>query len=158
MPSDVAASPGRVVVGVDPSRNAARAAEIVARFAVIVGVDVVLVHGRGLLEARTAGVPDWLGELAAGVRAGIDGSPAGRRTRITTQVVEGAPAEALLRMAAEPGTSAVVVGRTGAGSAVQRALGSTSAEVVARCPVPVVVIPEAPRPPPQTRFVPASSG
>lgn len=133
---------GRVVVGVDGSRNATRAAEAVARFAAIVGVDVVLVHARGLLERRAGTSPTWLPALVDGVRGILDDSPLGRRVAVSSEVVDGSPAEVLLRRADERGTSAVVVGRTGTGSAVDRALGSTSAEVVARSPVPVVVIPE----------------
>lgn|GEM_PF-740275 len=131
----------RIVVGVDGSSHARHAVESVTRFAAVIGVDVLLVHGRGLLEAAEGASPAWFEELLSHAREVLPDTAAGRATRVTVVSADGAPADVLLRFAASEPTVAVVVGRSGAGAAVERALGSTSAEVAARSLVPVVVVP-----------------
>ncbi len=145
-------------MGVDGSTHARLAVELVVRFAAVVGADIVLLHGRGLLEGAEGGSPEWLGELARHARGALPDTAGGHATRVTVESVDGAPAEVLLRAAASDRTAAVVVGRSGSGAAVERALGSTSAEVAARSPVPVLVVPPAGANGVRGRDVPATTG
>ncbi|HVU92886.1 MAG TPA: universal stress protein [Jatrophihabitans sp.] len=61
------------------------------------------------------------------------------RSLVRPLAIEGHPAGVLLEVAA--GADLVVVGSRGAGPVAGRVLGSTSQELVHRCPVPLVVVP-----------------
>ena len=58
-------------------------------------------------------------------------------------VVDGAPADALLQVAADVDAAMIVVGRRGLGGFTRLLLGSVSYRVIQQSPIPVVVIPPA---------------
>jgi len=133
-----------IVLGVDGSENAARAAEWTAELAGALAAEVVAVHAGGLLahlapdvtvptathqeELRDAFEDKWCSPLrASGVRD---------RARLE----EGPPTAVLLGVADEEHADLVVLGTRGLGGAGGLLLGSTSHHVVqlSRCPVAVV--------------------
>lgn len=136
--------PRLIVVGMDGSAPSRRALAWATELAGTLGAEVVVGHALGLLELRPAGsghateadrraaavtrLDEWCGPLRA---AGVP-----HRVR----VVDGSPAPALLALAAEVRADLIVVGPRGEDA--HRELGSTSHELVARSPVPVVVVPE----------------
>lgn len=124
----------RVVVGVDGSSGSRAALDWAVGLAGPFGAEVVVVHGRGLLEDadHAPEVPGWLDSLLAGVPPEMP---------LSLRVIDGPPADALLRGAAACDADLIVVGRRGAGSPFELTLGSTSREVSSRASVPVLVVP-----------------
>jgi nucleotide-binding universal stress UspA family protein len=134
MTDEIATARGPVVVGVDGSPNAARALAMAARLATAMDLEVVAVHAVGLIEgARRDEVADevqsWCADLAT----------AAIRHRV--EVLDGHPADVLLRVAAAEGASFVVVGSRGLGGHGELLLGSTSHQAVHHACCPVVVVP-----------------
>lgn len=139
-----AGPPRRVVLGVDGSEVAARAARWLAGFAGPTGAEVLAVHAVGLLsvidgEVRPSDqVRGRLGELVAGdwcrplVDAGVDVRPV---------LEDGPPSLVLLRVAEREGADLIVVGSRGVNAIEGVLLGSTSHYVAQLSPVPVVIVP-----------------
>jgi nucleotide-binding universal stress UspA family protein len=143
--------PRRIVVGVDGSagsRSALRWAITQARLvgaeveAVVAWQDPVMVgytFGVPALyeaDALAAGAEKAVGETVAEVAAEM-GEPIDVRTR----VVEGHPAEMLIRAAV--GAQLLVVGSRGHGTFAGMVLGSVGQHCVQHAPCPVVVVPTA---------------
>src|SRR5262245_23184937 len=137
----------RVLVPLGDSRLALAALGPAARLARDLGADLVLMtaaapaHVPGI-EADLAlrlGETDavaWLSETAA--RPVLEGLP------VTTLVVGGladSPAEAILAAAQDAGADVVVMATHGRSGARRAILGSVADAVVARSPVPVLLIP-----------------
>lgn len=138
----------RVVVGVDGTEAAARAAEWAARQAVAWGLPLLLVHGlRWPLyeqvhlhqpvdvageEAMRQWAVDLLDEVAGRCRA--------RGADVRTEVVPGDPADVVVRGAEH--AAFAVVGHSAGGGVTHVLLGSTAAQVVQACTRPVVVVRE----------------
>ena len=123
-----------MVVGVDGSPGSGGALAWAVGLAGPFEAEVVVVHGRGLLEEahHAPEVPVWLDSLLAAVPAEVP---------LSLRVIDGPPADALLRGAAACAADLIVVGRRGAGSPFELTLGSTSREVASRATVPVLVVP-----------------
>lgn len=125
----------RVLVGVDPSTGAEVALQWALGLARRCDADVVLVHARGLLETASGDdgeLPDWLADLIDGIDPAVS---------LSLSLVDGPPSDVLLRVASQEVADLVVVGRRGAGSPFELAMGSTSREVSSRSEVPVLVVP-----------------
>lgn len=111
---------GPCIVGVDGSIHGSAAAAWAAPIANGLGVELVLVHARGLLEGGNG--------HAAAVQPGA-------------VVEDGDPVSVLLRVAQDRGASMIVVGRRGSGTRPDLRLGSTSHQLAERAHCPVVIIP-----------------
>lgn len=121
---------GRVTVPLDPSRpptGALRTAAALARQAGC-AVEVVAVPAPGL--------PTTAGYLAARRR---DLEAEGVAARSTHELA-GEPADAIVERAASGATSLLCMASRGRGPIAEATLGSVSAEVVRRSPVPVVLV------------------
>lgn len=133
----------RIIVGIDSSDNSRAAAAVAAELARALGATVIAVHALGLLErfrGEGAAVPaqgqrsriaerfenDWCQPLD-----GLD---------VDKRLVDGSPVPVLLGVADQAG-DLIVLGRRGEGGVAGLSLGSTSAQVAERAPVPVVVVP-----------------
>lgn len=142
---------GRLVVcGVDSSDGAAGALRFAARLVAPLEADLAVVHvlppptvpGTSLsnvaadqvAEVQTRQGTRLLEDVAAAERLGSD---------VERQVVFGAPAEALAKIAADRAAALLVVGRRGRGRVGSAVFGSVSGELAARAPCPVLVVPEA---------------
>lgn len=134
---------GPVVVGVDGSTNAQRAVSVARDVAARFDVELVVVHAVGLMtvidgrhvpaEGRRDEIARLLeGQWCAALRQAPEGS-------WRAQLVDGSPADVLLKTAGELAASFVVVGSRGTGS--EQLLGSTSHHVVHHCDRPVIVVP-----------------
>lgn len=110
---------GPCVVGVDGSVHGAAAAAWAAPVARGLGLELVLVHARGLLESGARAAP-------------VD--PA-------ALVEDGDPVSVLLRVAQDRAASMIVVGRRGSATRPDLRLGSTSHQLAERAHCPVVIIP-----------------
>jgi nucleotide-binding universal stress UspA family protein len=132
----------RIVVGVDGSANARAALDWAAALAEGVQAEVLAVHGVGLRE-RAALHGD--GRDEAWLRAQFDDvwcAPlANRAIRRRRLLLDGDPVSVLLRTIRDEHADLLVVGCRGVGERPELLLGSTSAQVTQRSPVPVVVIP-----------------
>lgn len=125
----------RVLVGVDPSTGAEVALQWALGLARRCDADVVLVHARGLLENASGDdgeLPGWLAELIDAIDPAVS---------LSLSLLDGPPADVLLRVASQEVADLVVVGRRGAGSPFELTMGSTSREVSSRSEVPVLVVP-----------------
>src|SRR5215208_5028572 len=125
-------SPARVVVvGYDGSATAKRAVDYAARQA---GGDgrVIVVHAYG-----GAGQREHAGAVIDGLA--LEDDPL-LETEWEAELIDGPPAEAILRAAYDRSADQIVVGSHGRGRLARTALGSVSQEVLDRSTVPVVVI------------------
>jgi nucleotide-binding universal stress UspA family protein len=134
MTDAIATATGPVVVGVDGSPIAARALTMAVRLATAMDLDIVAVHAVGLIEGARRGelareVEAWCAPLVA---SGVD-------HRI--EILDGHPADVLLRVADVEQASFVVVGSRGLGGHGELLLGSTSHQAVHHASCPVVVVP-----------------
>ncbi|MFT7840323.1 universal stress protein [Saccharothrix sp. BKS2] len=137
----------QVVVGVDGTDGAARAAEWAARRAALWGLPLLLVHGLRwpLYEQVHLHQPvDVAGEEAMRQWARDLLDDVARRCRargavdVRAEVVPGDPADVLVRAAER--AAFVVVGHSDGGGVTSVLLGSTAAQVVQACARPVVVV------------------
>ena len=139
----------RIIVGVDPSANAARAAEWAAQEAASRGgVPLHLVHGLNRPHGTSLVDPadsvknvhevaaDLLARVAAGLRARYP------NLTVTTEVSELGGAEALVGLSRQ--AALAVTGTRGHGGFVGMLLGSVSHKTAAHAHCPVVVIREEP--------------
>jgi nucleotide-binding universal stress UspA family protein len=134
-----------MLVGLDGSDGARRAADWAAALALQLGSTVTAVHALGFLHQRA----DDSFHAADADREAIfrevsDDWCAPLRDADVTHVAvlaEGPPAPAILATADEVGADLIVLGSRGLGGFPQLLLGSTSAQVVTHSSRPVVVVP-----------------
>jgi len=137
--------PSTVAVAYDGTPEAARSLRWAGAVAARAGARVLLLHAvaptaprehRELYASFTEHIHGWArGELERGERM----LPAG--VAAETLVVEGEAAEALARAAEEAGADLLVTGSRGHGPVARVLLGGTSAALVRRAALPVVVVP-----------------
>lgn len=135
---------GAIVVGLDGSPNSRHALVRATRLALDCGAPLVVVHAVGLTEeidgehVPTFGRRD---EIAAHVDEWCD--PARRLgvADIEQHLIDGAPVDALLRVARDVHAGTIVIGRRGIGGRPELLLGSTAHQVIERAPCPVLVVP-----------------
>lgn len=133
-----------IVVGVDDSETAARAATIAAELAVDTGaaLHIVSAYGRdGVTEIEGEGSDRWLlspekDAMAAANQAAAAAERAGART--TVAAVAGKPVDALLSEAERVGATMIVVGNRHV-QGVSRVLGSVAGAVAHRAPCDVYI-------------------
>lgn len=135
----------RVVVGVDPSDNAAKAAAWAAREAAGRGLELHLVHATDLpgVAGELLEPPDYAAhqhkaatELLESVAADLRGQYA--KLPITTEISELSAAETLVALSRD--AQLVVTGTRGHGGFVGMLLGSVSLKLAAHAHSPVVVV------------------
>jgi nucleotide-binding universal stress UspA family protein len=138
---------GPVVVGVDASRAALRAAGVAAEEAGRRSVPLRIVHAVTWFDGLSYPFPevDLPGLMNAGAQAVLQGisdavAPAVPADLLSTSAVDGHPVDVLVDASAD--ASLVVVGRRGVGGLPGLLLGSTSSGVVAAAACPVVVVPD----------------
>jgi len=135
----------RIVVGLDGSEDARRAASWAAALARAVDAEVIAVHGLGLLERLESGETVGSDTHRATIRALFDGRwcaplrESGARFR--TELREGNPVTALLTALEDLDADLLVVGSRGAGELPTQLLGSTSTQVAQHARCPVVIVP-----------------
>jgi nucleotide-binding universal stress UspA family protein len=138
-----------ILVGIDGSHNSERALEWAMKEAALrqTPLKVLAVHqavmgwtGEGVnfpgdadlvQRVRTAAQ-----ETTDKVLAGLGGA---RPEQVTVEAVNGIPAEALVRAAAD--ADLIVLGSRGAGGFARLALGSVSSQVAHHSPCPLVIVP-----------------
>ncbi len=139
----------RILVAVDGTRASHTAAHLALEYAVRLGARLTFLH---VLPAPVAGqageAPDFASfesaceayarELLA--NAAQLGGTAGLST--ATVVEYGDPSEAILGAAAAEDVDLVIMGSRGRGPLARLLLGSVSSDLIARCPKPVMVVPE----------------
>lgn len=131
----------RILVGVDGSGESAAAFAWAAALGRLLSAEVVAVHALGLLEdfgdgpvpaeahraqVETLFEAEWC--------APLDG------VAIRRQILDGNPAEVLLRAAGDEEADLIVVGNRGFGQHPGGLLGSTSSQVVQRADRPVTIV------------------
>jgi nucleotide-binding universal stress UspA family protein len=138
----------RIVVGIDGSADALRAAAFAAGLAARLGAEVIGVHAMGLLEAwgdDESTADKHLPEARERARASMEGPwrqpfiDHGVAHRV--ELRDGNPVHVLLTAAEELHADLIVVGSRGAGELAERLMGSTSTQITERSAIPVVVVP-----------------
>jgi nucleotide-binding universal stress UspA family protein len=135
----------RIVVGLDGSAQARRAAEWAANLASLVDADVIAVHALGLLHETATGQLVAADTHRDEIRRELDVwcaplHDAGVRHR--GELREGNPVTAVLDLAEELDADLIIVGSRGAGGFPGLLLGSTSAQIAQHAHRPVVIVPE----------------
>jgi nucleotide-binding universal stress UspA family protein len=134
----------KILVAVDGSRHSSRALEFADDLSRRYKAPLLLLHAfphvsdllgtpqyERMLEARSL-----IGEqLLASAHAQVN-----ERTQVETQLIEGPPAPAILRVAAEEGCDLIVVGSRGHGQLAGILLGSVSSVVAQRAGCPVLIV------------------
>ena len=134
----------KILVAVDGSRHSSRALEFADDLSRRYKAPLLLLHAfphvsdllgtpqyERMLESRSL-----IGEqLLASARAQVN-----ERTQVETQLIEGPPAPAILRVAAEEGCDLIVVGSRGHGQLAGILLGSVSSVVAQRAGCPVLIV------------------
>jgi nucleotide-binding universal stress UspA family protein len=136
----------RILVAIDGSSHADRALDVAVDLAQRYEASLCLIHAfphvsdllgdpqyERLLETRTAQGEMMLG--AARARAGTS-------VPVETQLIEGPPAPAILRVAAEEAYDLIVVGSRGHGQLAGVLLGSVSSIIAQRASCPVMIVHE----------------
>jgi nucleotide-binding universal stress UspA family protein len=140
----------RILVAVDSTEVARKAARVAMDLAGRVGARVTLVHvlPASVAEGETAdfaafeqACENYASGLLAELRhlTGRNGPP----TDIA--VLHGAPAEAIVKAAREEDVDLVIVGTRARGAIARTLLGSVADELLRLCPKPLMVVPETPR-------------
>jgi nucleotide-binding universal stress UspA family protein len=137
-----------VVVGIDTSQNSRAALEWAADEARLRGAVLRIGHSwsmqpeylpeayeHDMAEASRKAAQEFLDGATEELRRRRPG------LRVESALLEAAPIDGLLRMAAADGTRLVVTGRRGINPFLTFLLGSVSESVVAHSPVPAVVVP-----------------
>jgi nucleotide-binding universal stress UspA family protein len=141
---------GRIIVGVDGSDDARRAAAWAATVAGAVGAEVVVVHALGLLHRTPSGVTvasdlhraEILAELEAAWCAPLRDAGVVYRAELR----EGNPVIALLDAADDADADLLVVGSRGVGGFPGLMLGSTSTQLAQHTRWPLVIVPNTSQP------------
>ena len=134
----------KILVAVDGSQQSNAALTIATDLAQRYGATLCLLHAfphvsdllgtpqyEQLLEARSA-----IGQqLLESTRAQV-----GHAVPVETQLIEGPPAPAILRVAAEDGCDMIVMGSRGHGQLAGLLLGSVSSAVAQRAQCPVLIV------------------
>jgi len=134
----------KILVAVDGSRHSSRALEFADDLSRRYKAPLLVLHAfphvsdllgtpqyERMLEARSL-----IGErLLASACAQVN-----ERTQVETQLIEGPPAPAILRVAAEEGCDLIVVGSRGHGQLAGILLGSVSSVVAQRAGCPVLIV------------------
>jgi nucleotide-binding universal stress UspA family protein len=119
-----------ILCALDDSEAASRVFDAARGLANALGGDLVAVH----VVSAAGQDADQIVESVRSRLGDTGAAPA-------VQLVEGAPARALMEMAERDGAELLVVGSRGRGSLRSAALGSVSRELAARAPCPVVIVP-----------------
>jgi nucleotide-binding universal stress UspA family protein len=135
---------GKILVAVDGSQQSSAALAVAVDLAQHYGSSICLLHAfphvsdllgtpqyEHLLEARSTIGHQLLESTRAQVAADIP---------IETQLIEGPPAPAILRVAAEDKCGLIVVGSRGHGQLAGMLLGSVSSAVAQRANCPVLIV------------------
>jgi nucleotide-binding universal stress UspA family protein len=137
-----------VVVGIDTSQNSRAALEWAADEARLRGAVLRIGHSWSMQPYRLpeAEEHDMAEESRKAAREFLDATTEELRRRrpglrVESELLEDAPIDGLLRMAAADGTRLVVTGRRGLNPFLRFLLGSVSESIVAHSPVPAVVVP-----------------
>lgn len=144
----------RVVLGVDGSDGAARAAEWLRRFplpldselrlvAILANLhDIARMHlvVTPPLAERSTPFDEWLREQSQKHLSAAAAVFAEMGTRVVTEVRSGDPAQGLIDVAEDEGADLVVVGYHGLGAVERRLLGSVSQEVLSHAACSVLVV------------------
>lgn len=139
----------RILVAVDGTRASQAAAHVALEYAARLGARVTFLH---VLPAPVAGLTGDAPDFAAFEQAcrtsaeqlvgdaAKQGAAVGPQT--DTAVAYGEPAQVILTAAAAEDVDLVVLGSRDRSAMARTLLGSVSAELTARCPKPVMVVPE----------------
>jgi nucleotide-binding universal stress UspA family protein len=122
-----------IVCAVDDSEAAGRVLSTARGLADAFAADVLVVHARGAVQGAD--------DVAASVRAQL--AEGGELPEV--RLVEGSPAEAILKTADREAAELLVVGSRGRGSLRSAVLGSVSRELASRARCPVVIVPSGAR-------------
>jgi len=146
----------RIVVGVDGSEGATRAARWAARLARVTGAEVVaanamgtpvfaaslsLVGGAVVNDDWQTAWKEWVEFVERTLDEGWSRPLAEAGVAFRTEAVEGGP-EALIELAEKIEADMIVVGRRGRGGFAELMLGSFSHHLVHHSRIPVVVVPD----------------
>lgn len=134
----------RVVVAVDGSEAAERAAQRGFRFAATFDAAVDVVHVLERKRRRLANSADeeaQLQEAGERVLEEIAAMGADADVSVTTHLVEGEPAATICEHAVDRDASTIVVGRQGLSGLGDRLFGGTTERVLRHAQVPVLVVP-----------------
>ena len=137
----------RVLVGLDGSDDAIRAAAFAAALCVQLDAEVVGVHAMGLLEAF--GDDDGGGKHLPASREHVQGLLHGpwRQPFLDADVThrvelrDGNPVHVLLSAADDLDVDLIVIGSRGTGGLAEQLIGSTSRQITERSAIPVLVVP-----------------
>lgn len=133
-----------VLVGVDGSDEAERAARRGLELASRVGATVTVVH---VLERSALGLTRsdaeerQLRDQRAAILADVEDVAQSLGQPVETELLEGSPAGRISEYASEVGADLVVLGRQGLSGVSERLLGGVTERVLARGDVPVLVVP-----------------
>jgi nucleotide-binding universal stress UspA family protein len=137
-----------ILCPVDFSKGSDRAVEQAAILAKALGAPVELLHVYqlpivALPDGAIAATPDFIAKLMSHAQETLDmhrEQLAAQGVHASTQLIEGAPIEAILARAKESGASMVVLGTHGRSGFKRFALGSTAESVVRHATVPVLTV------------------
>lgn len=136
----------RILVGVDGSEEAARAARYALELASRVDASVTALHvvERGVLDlVRGSSEAAELRAERADVLAEVERIAEDVGHAVDDELAEGDPATQLTEHANERDADLVVVGRQGATGVKRRLLGGVTEQVLQHSPAPVLVVPDA---------------
>ncbi len=137
----------KILVAVDDSPAARRAVTCARKMAKLTGAQVILVHAYPK-------IPDYLGEpnLSQTIARHLERAEAlvqpladelkAEGLDVITEILEGPPADAILRVADARDVDLIVMGARGLGSVASLLLGSVSQKVLAHATCPVMVVRE----------------
>ncbi len=130
-----------ILVPLDGSKSAENAIPFAGIFAAVYDADIVFVQAREAADEDTdrKGFDEYARERAAHFEL-----PPGR---CSARLLEGAPAAAILDVAMEPGTRAIVIASHGRGGFRAALFGSVADRVIRGAVVPVLVVPGVGGPP-----------
>ncbi|MFW5948523.1 MAG: universal stress protein [Halolamina sp.] len=134
-----------VLIGVDGSEEAERAARRGLDLAETVDASVTVVHvlsRKTLDRARGEVETEQLRDRAAAVLDAVESIAAERGQSVETEIREGSPAAALCEYAAEADADLLVLGRQGLTGIGRRLLGGVTERVLNRGAVPALVVPD----------------
>jgi nucleotide-binding universal stress UspA family protein len=146
---DRAADVNRILVPIDGSRYSARALEVAIDLARALDADLIVLHVVDLARvAMMSGgqaqlIPGSLEELQIEGRRVADEAVARAMptVRASARIVQGAPVELILQIAAETSPRFIVIGTHGRTGFNRALMGSVAEGVARRAPVPVMIVP-----------------